>query len=143
MISYGNSFQVLANLSSIQEQLETTDVTIIEMMEENRRLTEEIAALEFTTQTRLNVCLVYEKMIQPIRNSIRTAESKRTILGTLMTRAKIEAQLMKMRVWSNDDWSFIDDDDLPYFAECAIKAAEYDLQMELELAKDIMLGLVV
>jgi hypothetical protein len=60
-----------------------------------------------------------------------------------MTHAKIEAQLMKMRAWSNDDWSYIDDEDLPYFAECAIKAAEYDLQLEIELAKDIMLGVVV
>ncbi len=143
MISHGNSFQALTKLSSIQEQIDTTDAAIIEMMEANHRLREKITALEFTTQTCLNECVVYEKMIQHARTSIRTAESNRNVLGTLMTRAKIESQLMKTRVWSNEDWSFIDDDDLPYFAECAIKAAEYDLQMELELAKDIMLGLVV
>ena len=133
----------MTKLSSIQEQIDTTDAAIIEMMEANHRLREKITALEFTTQTCLNECVVYEKMIQQARTSIRTAESNRNVLGTLMTRAKIESQLMKTRVWSNEDWSFIDDDDLPYFAECAIKAAEYDLQMELELAKDIMLGLVV
>ena len=143
MISNRNSFQALAQLSLIQEQLETTDAQIIEIMEANRRLTEEITALEYTTHTYINECVVYEKMVQQIRNNIRTAELKRTILGTSMSRAKIEAQLMKMRAWSNDDWSYIDDEDLPYFAECAIKATEYDLQLEIELAKDIMLGVVV
>lgn len=143
MISHGNSFQALATLSSIHEQLETTDTQIIEMMDANRRLTEEIAALEFTAQTHMSECIVYEKLIQQTRNSLRTAESKRTVLGTHMTRAKIEAQLMKMRTWSNDEWSYMDDEDTQYFAECTIKASEYDLQLELELAKDIIMGLVV
>ena len=143
MISCGNSFQALAQLSSIEEQIDTTDTQIIEMMDANRRLTEEIAALEFATRTYINECVVYEKMIQQTRNSSRAAESNRTILGTHMTYAKIESQLMKTRVWSNDDWNYINDDELPYFAECAIKTAEYDLQIELELAKDIMLGVVV
>ena len=139
MISHRNSFQVLAQLSSIEEHLETTDTSIIEMMEANRRLKDEISTLEFTAQTHMSQCIVYEKMIQ----QTRIAKSTRTLLGTSMTRAKIEARLMKTRVWSNDDWSNITEDDLPYFAECAIKAAEYDLQMEIELAKDIMLGLVI
>jgi hypothetical protein len=143
MISHGNSFQVLAQLSSIEEQIETTDAQIVEMMETNRQLTEKIAAIEFTTQTYINECVVYERMIQQIRNRTRTDELKRAVLGTHMTRAKIESQLMKARTWSNDDWYHIDDEDMPYFAECAIKAAEYDLQLELELAKDIMMGLVV
>jgi len=86
---------------------------------------------------------LYEKMIQQTRNSSRTTESKRSALGTQLARAKIESQLMKTRVWSNENWNLIDADDLPYFAECVIKTAEYDLQMELELAKDIMMGVIV
>lgn len=139
----GNSFQALATLSSIEEQLETTDLAIFEIMEENRQLTEKLAGLETEARLYINECVVYEKMIQQIRISSRTAELKRSALGTQLTRAKIESQLMKTRVWSNDDWNLIDDDDLPYFAECVIKAAEYDLQMELELAKDIMMGVFV
>lgn len=139
----GNSFQALATLSSIEEQLETTDLAIFEIMEENRQLTEKLAVLEMEARLYINECVVYEKMIQQIRISSRTAELKRSALGTQLTRAKIESQLMKTRVWSNDDWNLIDDDDLPYFAECTIKAAEYDLQMELELAKDIMMGVLV
>ncbi len=145
MIAYGkgNSFQTLATLTSIEEQLETTELAITQRIEENRQLTEKLAALEMEARSYINECVVYEKMIQQIRNSSRITEVKRSALGTQLTRAKIESQLMKTRVWSNDYWNFIDDEDIPYFAECAIKAAEYDLQMELELAKDIMMGVVV
>jgi hypothetical protein len=136
----GNSFQALATLSSIEDQLETIDFEINQLIDENQQLTEKLAMLETEARSYINECVVYEKMIQQTRNSSRTAESKRSALGTQLTRAKIESQLMKTRVWSNDNWNLIDDEDLPYFAECAIKAAEYDLQMELELAKDVMMG---
>ena len=139
----GNSFQALATLTTIEEQLETTDFEINQLIDENRQLTEKLAVLETEARSYINECVVYEKMIQQIRSSSRITEMKRSALGAQLTRAKIESQLMKTRVWSNDDWNFIDDEDLPYFAECAIKAAEYDLQMELELAKDIMMGVVV
>lgn len=139
----GNSFQALATLTTIEEQLETTDFEINQLIDENRQLTEKLAVLETEARSYINECVVYEKMIQQIRSSSRITEMKRSALGAQLTRAKIESQLMKTRVWSNDDWNFIDDEDLPYFAECAIKAVEYDLQMELELAKDIMMGVVV
>jgi hypothetical protein len=139
----GNSFQALATLTTIEEQLETTDLEINQLIDENRQLTDKLGVLETEARSYINECVVYEKMIQQIRNSSRTAELRRSALGAQLTRAKIESQLMKTRVWSNDDWDFINDEDLPYFAECAIKAAEYDLQMELELAKDIMMGVVV
>jgi hypothetical protein len=139
----GNSFQALATLTTIEDQIETTDLEIEQLIDENRQLTEKLAVLETEARSYINECVVYEKMIQQIRSSSRITELKRSALGAQLTRAKIESQLMKTRVWSNDDWDFIDDEDLPYFAECAIKAAEYDLQMELELAKDIMMGLVV
>ena len=139
----GNSFQALATLITIEDQLESTERAITQQIEENRQLTEKLALLEMEARSYINECVVYEKIIQQNRSSTRTAELKRSALGTQLTRAKIESQLMKTRVWSNDDWNFIDDEDIPYFAECAIKAAEYDLQMELELAKDIMMGVVV
>ena len=139
----GNSFQALATLITIEDQLESTERAIAQQIEENRQLTEKLDVLEMEARSYINECVVYEKMIQQIRSSTRTAELKRSALGTQLTRAKIESQLMKTRVWSNDDWNFINDEDIPYFAECAIKAAEYDLQIELELAKDIMMGVVV
>ena len=139
----GNSFQALATLITIEDQLESTERAIAQQIEENRQLTEKLDVLEMEARSYINECVVYEKMIQQNRSSTRTAELKRSALGTQLMRAKIESQLMKTRVWSNDDWNFIDDEDIPYFAECAIKAAEYDLQIELELAKDIMMGVVV
>ena len=143
VIGRGNSFQALATLSSIDDQIETTDVEINQLIDVNRQLTDKLVVLETEARSYINECVVYEKMIQQIRISSRITELKRSALGAQLTRAKIESQLMKTRVWSKDDWNFIDDEDIPYFAECVIKAAEYDLQMELELAKDIMMGVIV
>ena len=142
-MSHRNSFYILAQLSDQEDELEAIDTTIADMIERNRHLTEEMQILDFETQARRNECVRTECIIHQTRNRMRAAEMNKTRLDLQMMYAKIELLMMKSRTWTDYSlWDNIATEDIPYFAECAIKAAEYDLQLELEITKDIMLGRV-